>query len=95
MVEKTRVSGMDIGRIFSRGGGKRGFFQNFSARGGKSGEICFFPLETAKTTFLCCNFQNPGVEPRSPFRRPWFQIAENRQQTGFGKTRVGNTSFHN
>jgi len=56
MVEKTRVSGMDIGRIFSRGGGKRVFFQNFSARGGKSGEICFFPLETAKTTFLCCNF---------------------------------------
>ena len=27
--------------------------------GGKSAEICFFPLEIKKTTFFCWNFQNP------------------------------------
>jgi len=41
---------MSVGRTFSKGGA-RGFFQNFS-RDAKSGEICFYPLETKKATFL-------------------------------------------
>ena len=45
---------MGVGRIYSKGG--------------KSGGIWFFPLETRKTT-LCWEFQNPG-RPRTPFRRP-------------------------
>ena len=49
------------------GGPLGDFFQNFS-RGGKSGEICFYPLETKKKTFFCCNFQNPP--PLPPFPRP-------------------------
>jgi len=43
---------MGVGRIFFQGGGcTRGFFQNFSV-GVESGEICFFLLETKKTTFF-------------------------------------------
>ena len=42
---------MGVGRIFP-GGAAGGFFQNLS-REGKSGEICFFPLEIKKTTFFC------------------------------------------
>ena len=38
---------------FFQGGGSRGFSQNFSQGGTKSGEICFLPLEIAKTTFFC------------------------------------------
>ena len=61
---------MGVGRIFSRGG-TCGFFQNLSM-GAKSGEICFFPLETKKTTFFCWNFQNPrgGQDPPAPFGGP-------------------------
>ena len=33
--------------------GTKGFFQNFSRGGGKSGEICFFPLKNKKTTIFC------------------------------------------
>ena len=56
---------MGVGKIFSRRG-TRGFFQNFS-RGTKSGEICFFPLKTKKTTFFCYEFQNPiGVKAHLP-----------------------------
>ena len=44
----------------------RGFFQYFS-RGGKSGEICFFPLKTKKTTLFCWKCQNPGGKvPSAP-----------------------------
>jgi len=35
---------------FFQGGGNSGFFQVFL--GGKSGEICFLPLETKETGFL-------------------------------------------
>jgi len=49
---------------FFQGGATRGFFKIFW--GGKSSEICFFPLETKKTTFLCCNFQNPGGAKAPP-----------------------------
>ena len=42
---------MGVGRIFSRGGTGR-FFQNISSGGAKSGEMCVFPLEYKKTTFL-------------------------------------------
>jgi len=37
-------------------GGVRGFFRNFS-RGRKSGETCFFPLESKKTTFFAKIFK--------------------------------------
>jgi len=30
-----------------------GYFSKFFSRGYKSGEICFFPLKTKKTTFFC------------------------------------------
>jgi len=50
---------MGVGRIFSRGALEY-FSKNFLWVA-KSGEICFFPLETKKTTLFCCNFQNPGV----------------------------------
>jgi len=40
---------MNVGKNFSRGGNS-GFFQVFL--GGKSGEICFLPLETKETGFL-------------------------------------------
>jgi len=49
---------MGVGRIFSRGD-TRWFFQNFY-RGAKSGEICFFPLETKKTTFFAKMFKIQG-----------------------------------
>jgi len=42
-------------KAFSRGA-TRVFFQNIS-RGTKSGEICFFPLETKKTTLFVENFK--------------------------------------
>jgi len=56
---------MGVGRIFSRGT-SRAYFQNFS-RGGKSGEICFFPLKTKKTTFFAEHFkiQERGKPPTS------------------------------
>jgi len=64
---------MGVGRIFSRWG-TRGFFQNFSRNGAKSGEIWFFPLETKKTTSLCRNFQYPGGSylPPSDVHDFWF-----------------------
>ena len=49
---------MGVGKILSRGATK-GFFQNF-CRGDQSGEICFFPLETKKTTFFCWIFKFQG-----------------------------------
>jgi len=52
------VEFMGVGRIFSKGGTTGIFYQNFSGVA-KSGEICFFPIETNKTTFFG-EFQNPG-----------------------------------
>jgi len=54
-------------------GGTKGVFQIFSRGGGKSGEICFFPLKTKKTTLFCWKCQSPGVA-RPPFRRPWARV---------------------
>jgi len=45
---------------FFPGGATRGFFQNFSMREAKSGEIVFFPLETKKSTFFAENFKIQG-----------------------------------
>ena len=41
---------MGVGRIFSRGA-TRGLFKNFLT-GAKTGEICFFQLETKKQPFF-------------------------------------------
>jgi len=53
---------------FFQGRGTGGFFQHFSRRGAKSGEISFFPLETKKI-FIYGNFQISGGQgpfaPRS------------------------------
>jgi len=51
----------------------RGFFQNLS-RGSKSSKICFFPLETKKTTFFAKMFKIQGGAwpPLSPFRTPMY-----------------------
>jgi len=39
-----------------------------------SGEICFFPLETKKTTFFAEIFKIQGSQgPLSPLRRPCIQ----------------------
>ena len=40
-----------------------GDFSKIFLEGAKTGEICFFPLKTKKTTFFCWEFKNP-------FRRP-------------------------
>ena len=45
--------------------GEQGDFYKLFLGGAKSGEICFFLLETKNTTFFCWNFQNPGG-PRIP-----------------------------
>jgi len=57
-------------------GWTKGLFLNFS-RGAKSVKICFFPLETKKTTFFDKNFKIQGalapLPPLAPlphFRRP-------------------------
>jgi len=57
---------MGVGRIFPGG-----LLENCSKKflgGSKSGEICFFPLETKKTTFFAEIFKIQ-VEPCPPFRR--------------------------
>jgi len=61
---------------FFQGGGHQGIFTKFFQGGAKSGEICFYPIETKKPTIFCWNFQNPGdawspcpLVP--PFQRPW------------------------
>jgi len=41
-------------------------FSKIFLRGCKSGQICFFPLETKKTTFFCWNLQHPGGPRPSP-----------------------------
>jgi len=63
---------MGVGRICSGRATKR-FFQNFS-KGGKSSEICFFPLEIAKKKFFVEIFKIQGGPrpPCLPFRRPCF-----------------------
>jgi len=62
---------MVVGRIFP-GGVTTGFFQNFPGDG-KSGEICFFPLKTKKTTFFAKKFKIQGGKssPAPTLRRPW------------------------
>ena len=63
------VEFMRVGRIFSKGGPRGDFFEIF-LRGAKSGEICFYPLETKKTTFFGEIFKIKVAFP--PFRRPWW-----------------------
>jgi len=41
--------------------GHEGIFPNFFWEGGKSGEVCFFPLETKKTPFLLKFFKSKGA----------------------------------
>jgi len=43
---------MYVGRSISRGGGALGDHSKIFPGGGRSGEICFFPLKTKKTTFF-------------------------------------------
>jgi len=53
MIKKLyRFIGMGVGKIFSEGRGARGDFTKIF-QGAKSGEICFFPLDTKKTTLFC------------------------------------------
>ena len=61
---------MGVGRIFP-GGALVDFSKRFSLRGGKSGEICFLPLETKKTTFFAeiINFLPPFRHP-GPWEPP-------------------------
>jgi len=63
------LTGMGVGRIFSRRGALSYFSEIFPG-GAKSGEICFFPLEIEKTAAFCWNFQSPGgaLPPLAPFR---------------------------
>jgi len=64
---------------YRRHGRRKDFFQgepreDFSKiflREAKIGEICFFPLETKKTTIFC--WKNPGG-PCHSFPRPWSQM---------------------
>jgi len=69
----NRNQAVDHGRRknFFPGRATRVFFYNFS-RGGKSGEICFFPLETKKTTFFAEIFKIQGRQgpPLLPIRTP-------------------------
>jgi len=57
---------MGFGRIFSRGGGSRGFSQNFFQGWAKSGEIWFSVLEIEKTTFFANHFKIQGDKPTLP-----------------------------
>jgi len=61
---------------FLPGGSTWRFFQNFS-RGDKICEICFFPLETKKTTFFAKIFkiQEGQVPPSDAHGRGLFQCA--------------------
>jgi len=55
---------MGVGRIFSREA--HGDFSKIFPGVAKSGEICFFPLETKKTTFFAEIFQiQEGLSPTS------------------------------
>ena len=62
------VEFMDVVRIFSKGGSP-GNFPKIFLGGTKIGEICFFPLETKKTTLFNHIFKIQEALP--PFRRPW------------------------
>jgi len=44
-------------------GGTSGIFTKIFLGGAKSGEICFFPLETKKTTFFAENFKIQLLTP--------------------------------
>jgi len=59
--------GMDVGRIFSRGG-HWGFSKIFPG-GAKVVKFVFFPLETKKQLFFAKLFKIQGFEPPF-FRRP-------------------------
>ena len=63
-----------IGRFFP--GATTGDFSKIFPGGAKSGEICFLPIETEKTTLFFWNFQNPGGAKAPlppPFRYPWLE----------------------
>ena len=51
---------------FLPGGGHQGIFPNVFQRGVKSGEICFFPLETKKTNFFSEIFKTRGDKAPLP-----------------------------
>ena len=59
-----------VGRIFC--GAHEEIFPKFFLRGGKNGEICFFPLETTKTTFFAEIFKIQGGSqgPHVPLPTP-------------------------
>jgi len=61
-----RGRSMGARKFFFQGGPLLDFYKNF-CRGFKSGEICFFPLETKKTTFFAEIFKIQGaLGPPSP-----------------------------
>ena len=64
---------------FFPGGGALGYFSKTFLGGDKSGEICFFPLETKKTTFFAAFFQSRGAKvplpPLTTPRRPCFSVS--------------------
>ena len=68
---KEGSKNMGVGRIFSRGGGTRGFFQIFS-RVGQKWWNCFFPLKSKKSIFFAKNFkiQWGKAPPAPPFPTP-------------------------
>jgi len=68
-----RAASIGVRRIFSKGGGSKGFSQNFF-QGAKSGEIWFLPLEIAKKQpfLLIISKSRVGQGPLCPpFRRLW------------------------
>ena len=64
-LEKRRHSTMGVGRIFSREGGTRGFFRNFS-RGGKMWNL-FFPTRNQGNNLFLLKFSKSKGD--GPFRR--------------------------
>jgi len=59
-------------------GGAVGDFPKYFSRGGKSGEICFLPLEIEKKNLFCLWFQNSGGPrpPLPPLPTPWSSVIE-------------------
>jgi len=60
---------MAVGKIFSQGGWL-GDFKKFLWGVAKSGEICFFPLETMKTTFFVAILKIQGGQSSTPALLP-------------------------
>ena len=77
---------ISVGRIFSRGGDQE-IFPKLFLGGAKIGEICFFPLETKKTTFFTIFFkiQRVALPPLLPIPTPMDMLTV----PGCTKTRKG------